>query len=432
MPSASRSINASSWRKNIFLRGVIVLIALWLAWAILVNTTADSLVLSEPDQALSWQGDSSPALIALARQKLAGNDPQDETAAIQELAERALLSTPLEARALGMLGFLAELDGDQIRADRLMALAADRTRRDGFVQVWSFLRLTRLGEFDSALEHADALLRTRSYLHEQIAPTLLAFAIDVEAQAALVRLLAENPPWRTWYLDQLAKQTDNPGISYAILADLKESAHPPNTAELHAYLKNLIDAGRFEQAYLTWIDFLPEERRQDIRFAYNGDFEYAPSGLQFDWLIGSIPGASTDLVETANGVGHVVRVEFSNRRVLYRHLSKLLMLPPGPYHLTGSAKALDLENERGLIWRLSCAELDKQTLGMTAPVKGTVDWHQFAISFSVPQSGCRAQWLTLELPAKAALEEQIAGNVWFDDIVVTRAPAENEAEPTAN
>lgn len=425
MPPVRKPIVSSWRRKELVLRASSILVALWLAWAIVVNTTADSLVLSNPDEALSWQGDSSPALIALARQKLTGSDPQADQAAIRDLTERALLSSPLSERALSVLGYLADLDGHQDEADRLMTLAADRTRRDGFVQVWSFFRLARLGQFDKSLEHADSLLRSRSYLHEQITPTLLAFAMDTEAKAALVRLLAENPPWRGWYLNQLAGQTDNPGIAYAILTELKGSAHPPNTTELNAYLQNLIKAGRFEQAYLTWINFLPEERRRDIRFAYNGDFEYAPSGLPFDWMIGSISGASTDIVATADGKGHVARIEFSNRRVRYRHLSKLLMLPPGSYQLTGMARALDLENERGLVWRLSCAELHKQALGETEPVKGTMDWHPIAASFSVPQSGCRAQWLTLELPARAALEEQISGKVWFDDLLVSRALAES-------
>jgi len=94
------------------------------------------------------------------------------------------------------------------------------------------------------------------------------------------------------------------------------------------------------------------------------------------------------------------------------------MLPPGQYELSVLAKADNLENERGLVWTVACAEADQQALGETEPIRGTVEWHRISARFAVPDAQCRAQWLTLVLPAKAALEEQIAGSAWFDDVQV--------------
>jgi hypothetical protein len=396
-------------------------IGLWLAWSIIANAAADNLAASDPEAALAWRGDRADALVVLANRNITSDARLEAAGEIQSLAERALLMSPLNDDALAILGLLADSLGNQERADRLMGVAAARSYRHGYVQVWSFYRQARLGNFEAAVAHADALLRTRPELRGEIAPTLVAFAIDPEAKEPLVRLLAELPPWRGWYLGELAAETDDPGIAYAVYAELKSGANPPTDAELRVYLDKLVSSGKFEQAYLTWINFLPAERQRSISYAYNGDFEYPVSNLPFDWTIRPIAGASTDVVATgAEELGDAVRVEFANRRVPYRHLSKLLMLPPGTYRLTGMAKAENLDNDRGLIWRLTCAEIDKQALGETKPVKGTVEWHQFAVSFLVPQSGCRAQWLTVTLPARVALEEEIGGVVWFDNLTVER------------
>jgi len=428
MPSIDQRTHKNWWRGKWLPRFVAVLAGLWLAWTVVANTAADNLANTDAEEALSWRNTSS-AMVSLARQKLIADGLQENAADIRRLAEDALRTAPLQSRALAMLALLAETEEGQERAGRLMKLAADRSRRDGLVEVWSFYRAAKLGEFDRAVAHADAVLRSRPNLRDQIAPTLISFAMDNEAKSAVVGILAQQPPWRGWYLGELAKQTDDPGLAYGVYADLGKTSQPPNDKELGSYLNNLIGAVRFDQAYLTWINFLPEDRRRNIRFAYNGDFEYLPTGLPFDWSIAPVAGASTEIVER-NDIenGHAVRVEFANRRVGYRHLRKLMMLPPGPYQLTGSAMAQDLENERGLVWRVSCAEMDRQRLAETVPIKGTTDWHEISIGFEVPQTGCRAQWLTLELAARVALEEQIGGEVWFDDLAVTRISQKNEGE----
>jgi hypothetical protein len=397
--------------------------AVWLGWTILANTAADSLADTQAETALSWRGDLTSALVSIAEQRLIAADPSTEPEEIQQLAERALTGAPLEARALRALALTAEMDGDLDKADRLMKIAGQRSRRDPTVQIWLFNRNANRGAFEEALQQADALLRSRPNLQDRIAPTLVAFAIDPDAKPVLVRFLADNPPWRPWYLQLLANQTKDPGIAHAVYAELKETEHPPTDAELQPYLRSLVGSGRFEQAYLTWIHFLPEERSRSIRYVYNGDFEYPVTELLFDWSREPIAGATTEIFAESPERGQAVRVEFASRRVAYRHLRKLLVLPPGEYRLTGMSKAQSLENERGLTWRIACAEEKQQILGETFPVKGSFDWRAFDVAFAVPHYACRAQWLTLRVDARVALEEQISGSAWFDDLAVERVEA---------
>jgi len=59
-----------------------------------------------------------------------------------------------------------------------------------------------------------------------------------------------------------------------------------------------------------------------------------------------------------------------------------------------------------------------------------VDWSRISASSTVPHTGCRAQWLSLVLPARAALEQEIGGTVWFDDISIERDRIAVNGEPT--
>ncbi len=298
-------------------------------------------------------------------------------------------------------------------------MAAARTRRDPVVSTWWFYRLSQEARFAEALDFADALLRTRPGRRDVIGPTLLAYALDQSALPALTARLSANPPWRGWYLAEIAKQVQNPGVAFALFDALKSAGSPPTVDELRPHLDALVQAGLFEQAYLTWIHHLPAERQQRLGFAYNGNFDYGVSGLPFDWVIGRVAGATTELQSIDEN--KVLAVEFSGRRVAYRQLNKLLMLAPGRYRLTVSGRGEALSAARGLVWRTTCADGDKQTIGTTGPIAGTFAWRSFEATLEVPQEKCRAQWLSLVLDARAALEQDVSGKVWFDNVAIERA-----------
>jgi hypothetical protein len=420
--SALRGLGRTRELDRWAIRFGIVAIGLWLAWAIIANTASDSLVEMDPQGALEWRQNAN-AVIRIADNMLQRDGAASSQGELRDLAERALRATPLEARALRLLGSAAEIGGDITGAERFMDLAAARSHRDPIVQTWLFYRLSREGRFAEALGYADALLRTRPNRRDLIGPTLIAYAADAGAVPSLTVRLAANPPWREWYLAEIGREVRDPGIAYALFDALKGSGAPPTSAELRPDLDALIAAGLFEQAYLTWIHHLPADRPR-LAFVYNGDFERPVTGLPFDWSIGTIAGASTRLISPGFGDnGSAVEVAFSGRRVPYRQLRKLMMLPPGRFRLALEARAEGLQNERGMVWRVECAEAGGQHLASTPPIAGSFPWRLISTEFEVPNESCRAQWLTLVVDARAALEEQISGKVAFDNIDVQRAAA---------
>jgi hypothetical protein len=403
--------------------GVILaaLLLVWLGWSTISTTAADTRALTDPQGALAWRSDSATALVTLAQQRFAAAETDKDLQSVATLARRALAANPLEESAIHLLGLVADLQGQAERADKLMQLAGSRSSRDPGVQIWLFNRRVGAGAFADAVKHADALMRTRPDLNEQVLPALILLAKDPASRPALVELLGGDPPWRQWFLSELPRQASSPAAAYAVLSGLRQTAQPPRATELKPYLDQLIGAGEFELAFLAWLHFLPTSQLKALPYVYNGGFERPVSGLPFDWVIRPIKGADTTIANTGdNELNKGLRVLFANRRVHYRQVSKLLVLPPGDYQLTGMVKADHLVNERGMLWHVFCAEGDHQSLGASEPVIGTTDWSSFAADFEIPSSGCRAQWLRLELAANIPIEEHIAGAIWYDHLVIRR------------
>ena len=393
----------------------------WLGWQVIADTMADTRAAGDPEGALAWRADLPPALVGLAEQRLVVAKTEQDLTGVSELADRALAASPIAPGALRLLGLVADLKGKTDEARTLMDLAGRQSLRDTVAQVWLFDQDLHAGRSIDALASADAMLRTRPDLGEQLLPALASVAADPAAGQSLIHLLATNPPWRTRLLMELPKVTD-PAIDYAILSGLQTGPNPPTAGELQPYVDHLVDLGQFELAYLAWLHFLPPGHADTVSYAYNGDFEVQPSGLAFDWVISDVAGAHTEWADAGDKHrGHALRITFANTRVAYHHIRKLMILPPGHYELSGMAKADNLNNERGMTWRVYCAEGDKTMIAETARISGTQPWQQFATAFDVPASGCRGQWLVLELAARVAMEEEVGGEVWFDDLAVEQA-----------
>jgi hypothetical protein len=392
----------------------------WLGWQIIGNTVADTTAPDDPQLALTWRPDNAQALVTLAEHQLSDSEPDVPVEGVVDLARRALESSPLEEGALRLLALCADREGQPDRADALMKLAARRSLRDSKALAWLFNARVHENRPGNALFYADAILRTRVDLRESFANALLTFAHVSTARPALIKVLGGDPPWREWFLGELAAEAPEPSITYAVLSGLASTPNPPRDSELKPYLDHLIGEKQYRLAFLTWWHFLPKDLSSTIPFVFNGDFELPVSGLAFDWAIGSIHGARTSIIETRDEFhGHALQVVFAGTRVRYRHVSKLLVLPPGSYQLNGMFRSDRLVNERGVVWRIFCAGNSNTTLGISDSAVGTSDWRKFGTAFQVPSTGCAAQWLRLELAARFPIEEQVSGAVWYDDLAIT-------------
>jgi hypothetical protein len=247
-----------------------------------------------------------------------------------------------------------------------------------------------------------------------IAPALPPILIREPYRLSYVKLLRQNPPWRPiWFIDLLSRAADLSALTY-LFAELQAGDQGPTPKELEVFLTRLANAGMFDEAYDVWFRSLPAERREEPEPLYNAEFLYPLTNLPFDWVITPVSRALAH-VETQNGA-RILNVDFLGGRVNFEHVSHLLSLAPGTYRFQGRERSQDLQNERGLHWRITCVGDAAETLATTDLVNGDTPWRAFSVDFDVPAGKCFYQKLILELPAQTALETEIVGRISYADL----------------
>lgn len=409
------------------LLGLIVLLVAMcvsLGWFIIRDTVGVKLAISDPDIALSWVPTESTALDELAYRELTkanGDQPNGDLRIAQGLAERALRANPLDARALAVLGLVAERQRDDLRASELMEMSGGRTWRDNVTQAWLFIHYVKTQEFNQALLRLDAILRTNPGFLSNALPVLAALTKEDGSFKALADFLNVDPPtWRSPFLEYWAVQSSDPQRVEQFYSILQKGPNPPLATEQRPYLDRLIKDGRVADAYGIWRANLRDAQREPS-YVYNGDFAAPIDGLPFNWLLRSPPGAQIDVVslsEVENG--RALHILFSGGRVALDDLGQILMLPPGEYRLKGNVKAAALRTPRGLSWQIYCLSAPTKLLGQSKLVNAPMAWTPFTVEFSVPDSDCGGQWLKLKIASRVESEKQIQGEVWYAGIAVEK------------
>ena len=463
-----------------FLRSaVLALLGALLTWQVLVHSLVAHLAETSPEAALSLRSDDPTALVNISDRKLnlehpakeapaalpggdAGNripsfarrarkaaageaepaegtaghakDPAETTERLPSnagdpelrkevgvLTQAALAQDPMNARALRILGQIADAANDEAVASRLMQAAARRSRRESVAVYWLMRESSERKDFATAVQHADVLLRTRPQVAPQVTPTLALIAEDKVASPELKKMLATNPPWRASFFSTMMANITDARTPLDLLLGLKDTPTPPTTPELRDYLALLMRNHFHELAYYVWLQFLPHEQLASAGLLFNGDFESRPSGLPFDWVITAGPGVTIDLAHRPEDASQrALLVEFGHGRADFRGVAQYVMLAPGSYVLKGQYKG-QLVGRRGLEWRISCAGAENP-IAKTAMVTGPVpEWTEFSVAFVVPDADCRAQQVRLALDARSASEQLVTGSIWYDKLQIARA-----------
>jgi hypothetical protein len=339
-------------------------------------------------------------------------------AQIRSWTERALIGDPLNARAFRILG---QLSRGASQAD-FMEAAARHSLYESEAIYWLMREKYEDGDYRAAGRYAEILLRTQPSSQKAVDAAMVVLGRIAETPTLIIelkQLLASNPRWRSQFFSSLPASVSDARAPLQLMLALKDTAAPPTTAEVRAYIKFLIEHEFYDLAYYTWLQFLPPEQLNKAGNLFNGDFEVVPTGLPFDWTFSTESGATIEIAErTDEEGGHALFLEFGVGRVEDLSVSQLVILPPGDYQFEGTYKA-DIVSQRGLQWRVVCKS--SQVIGEGPMVIGAKsDWSDFKFSFTVPATSCPAQTVELGFNARSASEQFISGSVWFDDLKIAR------------
>jgi hypothetical protein len=308
----------------------------------------------------------------------------------------------------------------------LITLAGSRSIRDAETDYWLLRYFAAREDYARALNRVDALLRIFPVLSRYVFPILSGIGDQPKAREPFIALLNSAPPWRANFLKEYPRLTKDLSGLLDLLLSVKDGPNPPTDEELRPYLELLVSQNLVPRAYYAWLQFLPADHVKTLPLLYNGNFEYHLSNLVFDWVVTPMDGAKISFTQVPGQDKRGLFVEFSGQRVAFQNVIQLLVLPHGKYKLSGLYRTDDLENQRGMSWRIYCAQRnDGIAIAETDRVSGTSDgWKDFQTTFDVPEGDdCAAQWLRLELAARVEAEQDVSGSVWYDDLKIAKVEA---------
>jgi len=345
----------------------------------------------------------------------------DHSRQISAWAQSALLADPLNARALRILGQIADGAKDEPRAVRFMQASARLSLNEGFAVYWMMQKSFEKRDYDSTLYYADAFLMGQPVEINLVMPTLVKMAESKEASDSLKKFLAKNPPWLFRFFAVLPESVTDARTPLDLLLALKDTKAAPSAEDVDHYLSFLASHKLFDLAYYTWLQFLPPEQLRSLGLVFNGSFETKPTGSPFDWVISPGTNVTIDIVARPDEKSqHALLIEFQQGRVDFRGVVQLIALAPGNYRFNAKYRG-NVVGQRGLKWTIVCAGGPIDPIAESKLIAGVVpSWTDTEFKFSVPSVGCRGQYLRLDLDARSASEQFVSGSIWFDEVGILR------------
>ena len=337
---------------------------------------------------------------------------------IRELESR-LVSEPLNLETLKKLVIYWAAAGERARSGRLALILAQRSFRDAEVQALALDIALQHQDHRQAVRILDRILRTKTGSEKHLFPLLRSMAENPDARQYLAEVLASSPRWRSSFIIDLANKGDTLAAS-ELISMLKNMDAPAQPRELKPLIARLFAEANYEKAYYLWLDSLPKQDLKKVGLVFDGGFESHSRSLSFDWTIQKRKNVDVRIASKGNSqADNALLVDFANSTSAFADVSQILYLGHGSYRFEGESKAENLQNERGLVWQITCLDPAGHALATTAAQTGTSEWQSFAVDFTVPVARCPMQRLILLLDAKTILDQRISGRVWYDNLKIS-------------
>ena len=387
--------------------------ALWLAWQIVALGQAQTETELAPQAALRWRANFAPALSNAAELTAIDAFSSGQLARSADLARRALLASPLEAKALRILGIVAVRTHNEAQATRLMTLTAARTQRDPIPHLWLFQREVARGDWGPAMSEADTLMR-KPPANYDVPSIVIAAARQPAARQALADRMRLRPPWGDSLVTQMVRR--DPNTAFDLLSLLAQNGSPPTDAQVGALMRQMLSDGAVLNAYLAWTVLLPRSALERLGDVYDPEFEGLPGAPPFNWTLGSGGDFGAQLAPGPNGAGSALYIHYSAKKPAVL-ASQILLLPPGRYQLVARTYLEQSDRSDDLGWSLACYG-GPPLAQIAAPGDGLV-WSEASATLEVPANGCDAQSLVLTGHPGERLGEELRG--WVDRVEIRRA-----------
>lgn len=355
------------------------------------STLGNILAGRAPQAAVRVSPGNADALATLAAQAATpGPDGRPAPDAL-DLARRAFRRDPTEQRALRSIGFVAELNGNQAVARRMIERATRISARDLEAQLWLIEDAVRRDDVQGALTHHDIALRVSKRAPPLLFPVLIAATEDRALLAPLVRVLSRKPAWGNFFLLNAAGGASRPDHVAWVVERLIERRIPVSGEAVSTLIARLADSGRYTAAWRLYAASRPRRSGGPLRdptFVLS-----AGEGTPFDWRFiqdGALAGPDSDGERSflgfsaPVGVGGVVA-------------SQTTIVPAGRYRLSTEVLASTAPNGAAPAWQVKCAD-DNQQLARLPILQVEDGERSLGADFIVPE---RCEAIVVELVVEA-------------------------------
>jgi hypothetical protein len=364
---------------------ILGLIGAWFATTLALSGVTR---IKAPQSALLFMPRESTALAARADLLFFAN-PQQPPAAVRTLSLAALREQAINPRALRLLGYYADVEGDSATAEKFIRMAQRLSRRDAATQLWLIESYARENDTKQTLVHYDIALRTKPDTQTILFPRLLNAIEDQDIRTALKPYIRSKDGWGGSFLYYANANSKNLPTLTDLVVETGGLVDPESAKSQELGLlgrlvgeKYFADARRLflqmpgaKPARMTSAAFDPSDR----------DSRFGPMG----WQLIDDPDAGGGFTGKA-GDKQISLSLFANSGTTRPVATKLLYLRPGSYLF--NARLANLERGEGgfLRWQLRCP-----SDASGAPL-WTIDSINAALraTFAVP-ANCPVQFLDL-------------------------------------
>jgi hypothetical protein len=331
----------------------IISITGYLAWLSFIHAVANISWQQNPDMALSFVPDHPLALSRKADELFSENQDARTLAKVEAMAKQSLKGGALNPVAIRLLGYVADVRGDQTKARELMLLSQKVSRRDLGTQLWLIEDAVARGDKKQALQHYDIALRTKPSSFSILFPTLVGALDDPEVRSGLAPYVKANPVWLPSFLNEAINNSENPVNVADVL--LKAGALPDSedyrswSNQLLAKLALKSQFSAYRQYYLSLTGSKAATLRSVGLSRLTVNLPHSSAGWQ---LVDNADIGGTFSSFDKSGKGKLLGFAGSGERGALMH--KYLFLEPGNYKFSAFYDAPDAAPDAEIRWEMQC------------------------------------------------------------------------------
>jgi hypothetical protein len=267
-----------------------------------------------------------------------------------------------------------------------------------------------------------------------------------QALPITARILALIPDYDAVIFGEYARFVDR-------TEDVLQFGIPKDRRATQSWLQFLLQAGRLDDAQLTWdwiaehgyaddglageyVEFLVRQGHPDSasstwtqylgaradgygksNYLFNGDFEAEPTRSPFDWTIGQAQGVEvTRDLTTAWSGKYSLRISFAGKQNLDSAVvSQLVFVRPGRYRFHAFIRTEGLTTDQGIRFQISDAEVSTRLDEVFGQFVGSIPWSEVNHDLVVAPDTSLLQVRVIR-QRSMKFDNKIGGVAWIDDL----------------